>query len=70
MATVTLKIQGMSCGHCVHAVSKALKGLPGVEDAKVEIGSAVVQYDPTQVTVEKLKGAIQDQGYDVVGVAE
>lgn len=70
MATVTLQIQGMSCQHCVSAVSKALKGLPGVEEAQVAIGSAVVRYDPAKVTVDKLKAAVEDQGYNVTGVAE
>ena len=36
MTTKTLKIQGMTCNHCVMRVAKALKAVPGVQDAKVE----------------------------------
>lgn len=69
MEKVTLTIQGMSCGHCVMAVSKALKGLTGVADAQVEIGSAVVTYDPGQVGLEKIKEAVSEEGYEVVGAS-
>lgn len=67
MAVVTLKINGMSCGHCVKSVDGALKGLPGVTKAEVAIGSAVVEYEPGQVDVAKLKEAVEEEGYDVVG---
>ncbi len=61
MAT-TIKINGMSCGHCVMAVKNALKEA-GVNALEVEIGKAVVEGD-----VEAAKKAIEEEGYDVVGV--
>jgi Cu+-exporting ATPase len=68
MAISTLKIQGMTCNHCVMRVAKALKALPGVQDARVELqkGEAVVTYDDAKVTPEKLSFAIVDAGYKVV----
>lgn len=66
MANVTLKIQGMSCGHCVGSVNKALKDLPGLADLDVKIGSASFSYDPAKVTVEQIKEAIEEEGYQVV----
>ena len=68
MATATLKIQGMTCNHCVMRVAKALKAVPGVQDAKVELqnGEAVVTYDDAKITPEKLSFAIVDAGYKVV----
>ena len=69
MASVTLKIDGMSCGHCVSAVNKALRALPGITDLKVEIGSAAVGFDAGQVSVDKLKEAVEDEGYEVVGTS-
>ncbi len=68
MAIATLKIQGMTCNHCVARVAKALKALPGVQDAKVELqkGEAVVTYDNAAITPEKLSFAIVDAGYKVV----
>lgn len=37
---VTLKVDGMSCGHCVGRVQKALDATPGVIEAKIDLGSA------------------------------
>lgn len=65
--TITLKIDGMSCGHCVAAVDQAVAGVAGVSDKKVEIGSATVTYDETVTTPEKIKAAITEEGYEVVG---
>ncbi len=65
MATTTLKVGGMSCGHCVMAVTKALKGVPGVQDAKVDLqgGRAVVDYDAARTSPRDLVGAVLDEGY-------
>jgi copper chaperone CopZ len=69
MQTTTLKISGMSCGHCVGSVSHALKSVAGVENADVKIGSATVYFDPAKTTVEQLTDAVEDQGYEVAEVA-
>ena len=69
MTTLTMKINGMSCGHCVHAVTKALGAVPGVEVDKVEIGSAIVRFDPSTVHVERLKDVVEDEGYEVLETA-
>ncbi|MCG0239090.1 MAG: cation transporter [Firmicutes bacterium] len=66
MTKVTLKIEGMSCGHCVKAVTEALKGLAGVTDAEVSIGSATVTFDPGQVSLDRIKAAVEEEGYRVV----
>ncbi len=68
MAKATLKIQGMTCNHCVMRVAKALKAVPGVQDAQVDLqkGEAVVTYDDTKVTSEKLSFAVVEAGYKVV----
>ena len=66
MEKVTLLVEGMSCQHCVQAVEKALqeKGAKGKVDLahkKVE-----VEYDQTKVTLEQLKQAIEEEGYEVL----
>jgi copper ion binding protein len=68
MAISTLKIQGMTCNHCVMRVAKALKALPGVQDARVDLqkGEAVVTYDEAKITPEKLSFAVVEAGYKVV----
>jgi copper ion binding protein len=67
MATTTLKIEGMTCNHCLMRVEKALKALPGVMDARVDLqkGEAVVTYDETKITSEKLSFAVVEAGYKV-----
>jgi copper chaperone len=68
MSTSTFKIQGMTCNHCVMRVAKALKSVPGVQDAQVDLkkGEAVVTYDEANVTREKLSSAVVDAGYKIV----
>jgi copper chaperone len=61
----TITISGMSCGHCVAAVRKALAGVAGVEVQEVQIGTAVVGVD-SPVTLAAATAAIEDAGYDVV----
>lgn len=64
---VTLPIVGMSCASCVAKVEKALKSVPGVLEASVNLATekATVRVALGQVTVEKLKEAVRKIGYDV-----
>ncbi len=62
---VTLEITGMSCGHCVRAVSDALTKLPGVTVDNVEIGSARVELDPEVASTDVVADAIRLAGYEV-----
>ena len=61
--TAVYRVPGMSCGHCVAAVSEALSGLDGVSVEKVQIGSAQVQYKPEVVSADQIVLAIEDAGY-------
>lgn len=67
MEQKTLDVQGMSCGHCKMSVEGALKNLDGVSEAEVnlESGKVDVTFDESKVTVDALKEAIEEQGYDV-----
>ncbi|MDR1955767.1 MAG: cation transporter [Treponema sp.] len=62
----TLKIQGMSCEHCVNHVKAALEGISGVGSAKVSLKehSAQVEHGDA-VSVETLKAAVVEAGYEV-----
>lgn len=64
MTRVELKVEGMSCGHCVHAVREALAGIPGVKVEDIKIGAATVQVDESRVGVGQLLEAVADAGYD------
>jgi copper chaperone len=69
MTHTTLKIDGMSCGHCVASVKKALAGLDGVTVENVALGSATVAYDPAVASLEKIADAIGDAGYTAAPAA-
>ncbi len=61
-----LKIEGMSCQHCVMAVKKELARVQGVEVRDVRIGSASVAYDETKTDAARLEAAIAKAGYRVL----
>ena len=60
--TTELNVTGMSCGHCVRAVEKALKAVPGVENVQVtlEPGKAVVEGNASQ---QDMIAAVVEEGY-------
>lgn len=66
MAEITLNVQGMSCQHCVKAVEGALSEAGAAGTVDLASGTVAVKYDESKVTVEALKEAIEEQGYDVV----
>ncbi len=62
-----LKVEGMTCGHCKEAVEGAVNKLDGVKSAAVDLEAANVTVDHEEsVTVDAMKEAIEDQGYNVV----
>jgi copper chaperone CopZ len=63
MTRATLDIQGMSCGHCVNAVNRALAALPGVEIESVRMGQADVRFDEKVTDAGRLEAAVIDAGY-------
>lgn len=65
MANVTLKVNGMSCGHCVNAVEGALKDIGAKGTVNLAQGTVDIQYEESNVTAADLKEAIEEQGYDV-----
>lgn len=64
----TIKVEGMSCGHCVMRVKKAIEGLEGVKkvDVNLENKQAVVEFDEGKTDVEKIKAAVRETGYEPV----
>ena len=63
----TLNIEGMSCMHCVNAVTKALNAVEGVEktDVDLEAKTAIVELSGA-VADETLNAAIVEAGFSVV----
>ncbi len=62
-----IKIQGMSCQHCVMAVSKALGNLPGIKNLQVDLAKGEATFEnPQTIPLEKIRQAVQSVGYKVV----
>jgi len=61
-----LKIEGMTCAHCVRAVDEALREVPGVKSVQVEIGRARVETDD-DVGRDALVAAVEEEEYRVTG---
>ena len=63
-----LFIEGMSCGHCANHVSEALKEIGG-KDVEVNLDKKLATAEISEdITDEAIKGAIEEVGYDVVGI--
>ena len=62
-----LKIEGMSCDHCVKHVKEALEGTAGVTSAVVSLkeGTAEVEHGG-EAALEAMKAAVGEAGYEVV----
>ncbi len=67
MSTTTWTVTGMTCGHCVKAVTEELSTIVGVTDVAVELESGLVtvtaEVDPT---VEAVAAAVDEAGYTLV----
>ncbi len=60
---IELKVEGMSCMHCIKAVTEALSQVPGVtavQDVSLETGAATVEGSPSP---DALVAAVKDAGY-------
>jgi len=67
MAEITLKIDGMSCQHCVMRVKKAIDAVEGVSSSDVRIGSVGIVYDDSKTERNALEKAVQEAGYKIAG---
>ncbi|MFN0147550.1 MAG: heavy-metal-associated domain-containing protein [Dehalococcoidia bacterium] len=61
--TITFDITGMTCEHCVKAITTAVKDVPGVLDVKVSLESNSAEVSGELVDVEKVMAAVAEEGY-------
>ena len=67
MTTATYNVNGMTCGHCVEAVSGALAKLDGVSNVNVDLESGkVVVTSDTSLDAGAVRAAVEDAGYELV----
>lgn len=62
-----IKIKGMSCGHCVGAVTKVLEGVDGIADVRVDLEKGRAEFRETgPVDMDRVAELIGEAGYEVV----
>lgn len=68
MATSTYQVQGMTCGHCVSAVSSEIGQLTGVSDVSVDLQTGKVTVTAEQqLDDDAVRAAVEEAGYELVG---
>ena len=71
MTTTTILVDGMTCGHCVTAVTEELSQLPGVTSVQVDLqagASSPVRVDSDlPLDPERLAAAVDEAGYTLAG---
>ena len=70
MATTVLTVPDISCEHCERAISGALQPVEGVQSVNVDISGRQVRvdYDPTTVSVDRMKEILAEEDYPVASV--
>ncbi|MGK5738019.1 heavy-metal-associated domain-containing protein [Micromonospora sp. URMC 103] len=67
MVTTTYQVQGMTCGHCVSAVSAEVGAIPGVDDVQVDLASGrVTVTSDNPLDTASVRAAVDEAGYDLV----
>lgn len=71
MEKITLTVKGMTCMGCVKSVRNVLEPIPGVAgvDITLENGQVTISYDAAKTGQDQFTVAIQDAGYEVVGIS-
>ncbi len=63
----TIKIKGMTCRHCVMAVTKALSGIDGVREVKVDLETGMATFEEEKpVDMGVIRERVKKAGYDVL----
>jgi copper ion binding protein len=65
MTDLRIQIDGMTCQHCVMRVKQAIESLPGIQDVKVEIGTASISFDASVIQQKEIEEAIVTAGYTI-----
>jgi copper chaperone CopZ len=64
--TNTYTVTGMTCSHCVQAVTGELTSLPGVEDVRIDLGSGAVTVTSTAPLADNdVRAAVDEAGYEL-----
>ena len=68
MSTSTYTVVGMTCGHCVNAVTEEVAKLPGVTAVDVDLASGgLIVTSDAPVDMNAVRAAVEEAGYEVAG---
>jgi copper chaperone len=62
--TIELNVTGMTCDHCVHAVTEAVSQVEGVDEVKVSLDEKSAVVRGGQFDVAHVIAAIEEEGYE------
>ena len=65
MTETTYTVQGMTCGHCVQAVTEEVSAVPGVTDVQVTLEDGTLVVRGEDVTDDAVRSAVDEAGYQV-----
>jgi len=67
MEKTIIRVNGMSCEHCVKAVTKAVNALSGTGELSIDLkaGTVTVEHDPALAPLGRIRSAIEELGYDL-----
>ncbi len=61
-----VKIEGMTCQHCVAAVTRSLGRIPGIQNVKVDLGRGEASFENTRgASGEAIRQAVEEAGFKV-----
>lgn len=64
MSTLTYSVPGMTCDHCVRAVTSELAAVAGVSDVSVDLATKLVVVSGIDLEDDALRAAIEEAGYE------
>ncbi|ANW65554.1 hypothetical protein BCA37_20035 [Mycobacterium sp. djl-10] len=66
--TIKIAVTGMTCGHCASSVSEEIRGIEGVTDVEVNVGTGeVVIHADRDLGAAAIDAAVQEAGYSLAG---
>ena len=68
MSTTSYTVVGMTCGHCVSAVTEEVSSVPGVTAVDVDLASGgLTVTSEAPVEESAVRAAVEEAGYEVAG---
>ena len=67
----TVKIEGMTCGHCVSSATKALEAIEGVTNVNVELEKKMASIEVgAEISDDTIRNAVKSVGYSVTSIEQ